>query len=226
MGYIHCSEKKEIAYNEIKDILGVSIAEIKSRLISLRAQLGREIAKTNNKKSGQSKSQNYKSAWLYWERLQFLCLVINAGKSKDNLPQKECSNEIQCLGAHPFKEDASVDSTSSSSSYKNPAVLRAQTEEKKRELISTSIDALKEPTTNSDIQCSFSMYVSEKLKALDRRSRIIAEKCITGIFFELEMKDINTVMPHLPSPVQPQVLAIRSNIISQLEDFGGLQAHL
>ena len=114
--------------------MGVSVAEIKSRLLSPRAQLGKEIAKTNNKKSGQSESQNYKSAWLYWERLQFLCPVINAGKSKDNLPQKEGSNETQCLDAHPFKEDASVDSTSSSCSYKNPAALRAQNEEKRADI--------------------------------------------------------------------------------------------
>ena len=68
-------------------------------------------------------------------------------------------------------------------------------------------------------------YVAEKLKALDQRSRIIAEKRITDIFFELEMNDINTVMPQLPSPVQPQVLATQNNTRTQYsEDFGGLQA--
>ena len=118
-----------------------------------------------------------------------------------------------------------MDSTSSSFSYKNPAVLRAQTEEKKREFMSTCIEALKEPITNSDHQCSFSMYFAEKLKALDRRSRIIAEKRITDIFFELEKNDINTVMPQLPSPVQPQVLATQNNTRPQYsEDFGGPQA--
>ena len=30
----HCREKKESAYNEIKDILGVGVCDIKSRLIS------------------------------------------------------------------------------------------------------------------------------------------------------------------------------------------------
>ena len=223
----HSREKKEIAYNEIKDILDVGVGEIKSRLLSLRAQLGREIAKTNNKKSGQSESQNYKSAWLYWERLQFLRPVINAGRSEDNRPQKEGSNETECLNAHPFKEDAAMDSTSSSSSYKSPSTLRAQTEEKKREFISTCIEALKEPTARDDHQCSFSMYVAEKLKALDRRSRIIAEKRIAYIFFELEMSDINSGVPQLPSPIQPQlqVLASQSNARPQFsDDFGGLQA--
>ena len=43
----------------------------------------REVAKTNQKKSGQGVSENYKSGWIYWDRLQFLILVIRAGKSKD-----------------------------------------------------------------------------------------------------------------------------------------------
>ena len=43
----------------------------------------REVAKTNQKKSGQGVSENYKSGWIYWDRLQFLIPVIRAGKSKD-----------------------------------------------------------------------------------------------------------------------------------------------
>ena len=43
----------------------------------------REVAKTNQKKSGQGVSENYKSGWIYWDRLQFLIPVISAGKSKD-----------------------------------------------------------------------------------------------------------------------------------------------
>ena len=43
----------------------------------------REVAKTNQKKSGQGVRENYKSGWIYWDRLQFLIPVIRAGKSKD-----------------------------------------------------------------------------------------------------------------------------------------------
>ena len=42
-----------------------------------------QVAKTNQKKSGQGVSENYKSGWIYWDRLQFLIPVITAGKSKD-----------------------------------------------------------------------------------------------------------------------------------------------
>ena len=43
----------------------------------------REVAKTNQKKSGQGFSENYKYGWIYWDRLEFLIPVIRAGKSKD-----------------------------------------------------------------------------------------------------------------------------------------------
>ena len=51
----------------------------------MRAQLGRELAKTRATKSGQGLSDSYKSTWIFWESLQFLTTVLNAGKSKDNL---------------------------------------------------------------------------------------------------------------------------------------------
>ena len=43
----------------------------------------REVAKTNQKKSGEGVSENYKSGRIYWDRPQFLVPVIRAGKSKD-----------------------------------------------------------------------------------------------------------------------------------------------
>ena len=33
------------------------------------------------------------------------------------------------------------------------------------------------------------------------------------------MNDVDTVMPHLPSPVQPQVLAAQSNIRPQFSEI-------
>lgn len=83
---------KNKAYDEMKNIMGIIFKEIKARVVSLRAQFGRKIAKTNQKKSGQSSSQNYASSWAFWERLQFLRPVMNAGKSKDNLQKQQSSN--------------------------------------------------------------------------------------------------------------------------------------
>ena len=80
--------KREKAFEEMEQ-LQISTGEIKTKIAGLRAQLGRELAKTKAKKSGQALSDNYKSQWIYWDRLQFLVAVMQAGKSKDNLRPQE-----------------------------------------------------------------------------------------------------------------------------------------
>ena len=65
--------------------LGVSAAEIKSKIVGLRVQLGREMVKGRARKSGTALSEVYESNWIYWDRLQFLTKVMEARKSKDNL---------------------------------------------------------------------------------------------------------------------------------------------
>ena len=78
----HLRNKRKRAFEEMRDILDIDIAEIKAKITSLRAQLGREIGKTNAKKSGQGLGENYKSSWIYFDRLQFLVPIMQAGRSK------------------------------------------------------------------------------------------------------------------------------------------------
>ena len=58
----------------------IDLNDIKTKIVCLRSQLGGELAKTNNKKSGQALSDNYKSNWIYWDSLQFLVPVMQARK--------------------------------------------------------------------------------------------------------------------------------------------------
>ena len=81
----HMRDKREKAYTEIKEALDISVVDIKTKITSLRAQLGREINKVRKKKSGQAATDNYESNWVFWEKLQFLIPVMQAGKSRDNL---------------------------------------------------------------------------------------------------------------------------------------------
>ena len=81
----HSRETREQGFEELQSTLNISMVDIKAKIVSLRAQLGREIAKTKATKSGQSLTDSYKSSWIFWERLQFLTPVLNAGKSNDNL---------------------------------------------------------------------------------------------------------------------------------------------
>ena len=77
--------KRERAFEEMRDILDIGVAEIKAKITSLRAQLGREIRKTKAKKSGQRLGENYKSSWIYFDTLQFLVPIMQDGRSKDSL---------------------------------------------------------------------------------------------------------------------------------------------
>ena len=42
--------------------------DIRNKIVGLRSQLARELVKTNSKKSGQGRSECYKSTWVYWDR--------------------------------------------------------------------------------------------------------------------------------------------------------------
>jgi len=75
----HSREAQEKEFQEISRGLDISVADIKAKITSLHAQLGRELAKTRATKSGQGLSNSYKSSWMFWESLQFLTTVLNIG---------------------------------------------------------------------------------------------------------------------------------------------------
>ena len=78
---------KEIAYTEIS-FLDTNIESIKAKISGLRAQLGREVAKVNKTKSGQSTGEFYASSWIHYDRLSFLLPVIKSSKIRDTLKRK------------------------------------------------------------------------------------------------------------------------------------------
>ena len=101
----------------MRDELGINIADIKAKITNLRSQLGREVSKTKSKKSGQSVSENYKSTWMYWDRLQFLMPVMQAGKSKDSLSSRSSTPESldidDCLDDSTYVVEVSLLASSS-----------------------------------------------------------------------------------------------------------------
>ena len=93
---------RELATKEISEKLGIALGDIKAKLNSLRAQLGRELMKVRKTKSGQATNELYVSNWAHWDRLQFLAGVIQAAKSRDNLNSSENSKN-----STSFEEDDS-----------------------------------------------------------------------------------------------------------------------
>ena len=56
----------KIQHKEITDIFGCNIFSIKGKFNGLRVQYGREMAKVNKMKSGQSRDDLYVSNWAHY----------------------------------------------------------------------------------------------------------------------------------------------------------------
>ena len=130
--------------------------------------------------------------------------MLNAGKSKDNLClgnededaiEDEMAKETEQTGEDMIPNQTEV-------CYKKPTK-RKRSEAKKDELFATCIRALQEPPPKQESVpkvSSFAMYVDEKLKNLDNRSRALAEKRISDVLFDLEMgNEMNGQPPSHPS---------------------------
>lgn len=202
----HLRNARERAYEKMKGELNIELADIKTKIMNLRSQLGREIAKSKAKKSGQARSECYKSSWAYWDRLQFLVPVMQAGKSKDTLPtsrsstpesvdNEDCLDDSTLISVDEEDENPSPSSICRKGKYCKKAT---DLESKARnELLSTCVQVLKEPLPfptpepQAKRQCPFSLYIAEKLSGFDKCSRMIAEKRISDIIFEMEMGIVN-----------------------------------
>ena len=138
---------------------------------------------------------------MFYDKLQFLRPVTQAGKSKDNLcPDQELLNDTQ----DEFDQESLSSASPACSEILEPTPriskkVRKSMEARKENFLSTCVKVLRE-TTRPQPQplpikerCSFSKYVSEKLATFDRRSRMIAEKRISDTLFEIEMNSHNTM---------------------------------
>ena len=147
---------------------------IKAKINGLRAQLGREVAKVNKTKSGQSTDGLYASSWIHYDRLSFLLPVIKSSKSKDTLKRK---NE---------EENEEVEETR----FSTPGLKKKAIAERKIELLSKCTEAItKKPVESADSKHSaFALYVDEKLSQSGKRHRKNPEKRISDVLFEVEMQ--------------------------------------
>ena len=161
---------KEIAYTEIASSLDTNIEPIKVKINrhGLRGQLGREVAKVNKTKSGQSTDELYASSWIHYSRLSFLLPVIKSSKSRGILKRKD------------EEENEEVEETK----FPTPGLKKKAIDERKTELLSKCTEAI----TKKPVESAFALYVDEKLSQLGKRDRGIAEKRISDILFEVEMQ--------------------------------------
>ena len=145
-------------------------------------------------KSGQSTDELFKPTWIFWKPLQFLLPVLNPRSSRDTLPdegpEKSSINDIA-------DEEASSTSISpgvklrKTKSGKCDRKAQSAITEVKNELMMECLKVMKTPessaTAGPSTEASFASYITEKLKLLDNRRRMIAEKRISDIIWELQM---------------------------------------
>ena len=119
--------KLKIQHKEITDIFGCNIFSIKGKFNGLRVQYGREMAKVNKMKSGQSRDDLYVSNWAHYQILTFLQPEMKSSNSKNTLKQSnEDQDETECTKVKAY----------SASKKKSLA-------EKKIELLTKCTDAIK-----------------------------------------------------------------------------------
>ena len=126
---------KEIAYTEIASSLDKNIESIKAKINGLRAQLGKEVAKVNKTKSGQSTNELYASSWTHYDRLFFLLPVIKSSESRDTLKRK---NE---------EENEEVKETR----FSTPRLKKKTIAERKTDLLSKCTEAITKSQSNQPL---------------------------------------------------------------------------
>ena len=132
--------------------MDTNIESIIAKINGLRAQLGREVAKVNKTKSGQSTDELYASSLIHYDRLSFHLPVIKSSKSRDTLKHKN------------KEENEEVEETR----FSMPGLKKRTIAERKIELSSKCTEAITEkPVKSADSKDSaVALYVDEKLLQL------------------------------------------------------------
>ena len=76
---------KDTEYKEIAGVFRSNITSINGKTNGLRAQYGRDVAKMNKTKSGQSKDEIYMNIWVHLQSLVFSQPVMKSTSSKNTL---------------------------------------------------------------------------------------------------------------------------------------------
>lgn len=200
----------------LQEIFGIPWKEISNQITKLRQILSQNVKKTKALKSGQSTDDLFKPTWLFWKQLQFLVPVMNARHSRDSLPTLPDENSVNSPTKVEIPDDEDTPPTSAPTSVvtqKAKPVKQGRKDQSpvKEELMMECLRIMKTPESSVSgdfkAESSFGVYITEKLKLLDNRRRMIAEKRITDIIWELQMdmeqsvSDSSFTSPQPPNPM-------------------------
>ena len=117
------------------------------------------------------------------EKMRFVKQVKKAARSTSTLKLSDLQSVIE--GESEQEDEAQNDSWNSDSNISAKRKLVSPTEQKQK-LMAKCIDVLDRPKEAGD---PFSLYVSEQLKNLDKRRRLLPEKRINDILFEFRLEE-------------------------------------
>ena len=122
------------------------------------------------------------------ENMRFVEPVKNTARNTSTL--KFSNPQLVIEGESEQEDEAQNDSLNSDSNKslveKSAKRKRVNPTEQKQKLMAKCIDVLDRPKEAGD---PFALYVSEQLKILDKRRRLLAEKRINDILFELRLRN-------------------------------------
>ena len=208
-------DAKEKALSEIKDELDIELSIIQAKWKSLRAQYGRELAKENKTKSGQSVDELYESSWAFMQKMRFVDQVTKTAKSTSTLKLTDTSTVDEESDKEDDKMDDSMVSVSNTPNLlKQIKKKRVNINKEKQKLIAKCTDVLdkRKSPKRPLIEDPFALYVSHQLKGLDKTRRLIAEKKINDVIFYTKVQEfgtgagfsgVNNQQFANPQPVQP-----------------------
>ena len=197
---------KDLLYDLLcKELEGkYDIEDIKKKWKELVKKFKNEHAKASVKPSGAGTSEIYKPSWVFYEHLKYLTVICD-----------DTDDTVNTIDRGPSKPRAKKVSKQQQ---------REAREERKLELFSEAVSAMREPETttckgqntlleNSEV-AAFANYMHLTLSKFNPRKFRRAKRCIGDILFQLEESDeleatnatpsrFNTYGRYSPAPSMP-----------------------
>lgn len=177
-------DMREKALIAIAKELDFEITNVKVKWNTIRGQFGRELKRIEA--SSQSSGPIYVSHWVFWDKLKFLQSVMKTSKRNDS---------TEDFIYHSKNTPSSNKKTSDTNTVLINLKDETQSKQKKRKLDEAETE-LQRPYNNAP--CNkvapqeinhFAFHIAAKLNLMSRQQRIMAEKKINDIIFEVEMKE-------------------------------------
>lgn len=146
---------------------------IYAQLTSLRATLGQNLKKKSHTKSGKGTDELFTPSWIFFKHLQFPVPVMEARQSRDTLKKTEADNEVK---------DGTPQKSRQSNKFKD-------LEKTKHTLMHECINVMQAPSNISSLpseENTFGRFVAQKLMSFDGYRKMMAEKKITELLFDIE----------------------------------------